>query len=294
MIREVSILPNDNVIDLRNLVRDYYYFKDLQSAIVLKLTAELKISFPEYIPVFSKITTKSALKILESYPLAKDILNAPKDDVVEIIHKTARFGEKYALKKYDCLISAANAALTFGRALSSNAVRIRTYVKIYREYQDHLDEIMSAIKDCVESMKSSDRIIYDRIQLLQSLRGVGFLSAVVLMAEMGSFDLFSSPKKLFAYFGADPGVNDSGKFKGDKVHMSKRGSNLARRILHMIAINNLIVKKGTKAPVNPVIYEYYTLKCQSKKKNVAIGAVMHKICNIIYHHLRHASRQQTI
>ena len=283
---KVSILPNDNVIDLRNLVRDYYYFKDLQSAIVLKLTAELKISFPEYIPVFSKITTKSALKILESYPLAKDILNAPKDDVVEIIHKTARFGEKYALKKYDCLISAANAALTFGRALSSNAVRIRTYVKIYREYQDHLDEIMSAIKDCVESMKSSDRIIYDRIQLLQSLRGVGFLSAVVLMAEMGSFDLFSSPKKLFAYFGADPGVNDSGKFKGDKVHMSKRGSNLARRILHMIAINNLMVKKGTKAPVNPVIYEYYTLKCQSKKKNVAIGAVMHKICNIIYAMLR--------
>jgi hypothetical protein len=68
--------------------------------------------------------------------------------------------------------------------------------------------------------------------------------------------------------------------------MSKRGSNLARRILHMIAINNLIVKKGTKAPVNPVIYEYYTLKCQSKKKNVAIGAVMHKICNIIYAMLR--------
>ena len=68
--------------------------------------------------------------------------------------------------------------------------------------------------------------------------------------------------------------------------MSKRGSNLARRILHMIAINNLMVKKGTKAPVNPVIYEYYTLKCQSKKKNVAIGAVMHKICNIIYAMLR--------
>ena len=56
--------------------------------------------------------------------------------------------------------------------------------------------------------------VYDRICLLQSLRGVGFLSAVVLIAEMGSFDLFPSPKKLYAYFGMDPGVNDSGKFHG--------------------------------------------------------------------------------
>ncbi len=34
---KTSIIPDDEVIDLRNLVRDYYYFKDLQSAVVLKL-----------------------------------------------------------------------------------------------------------------------------------------------------------------------------------------------------------------------------------------------------------------
>lgn len=283
---KVSLLPDDDVIDLRNLVRDYYYFKDLQSAIVLKLTAELKVSFPEYISVFSKITTQSSLKLLESYPLASDILDAPKDDIVDLIHHTARFGEKYAHKKYDCLISAATDAAVFGRALSSNAIRIKTYVKMFNEYQDHLNEIMKALHNCVDEMASSNTIVYDRIELLQSLRGVGFLSSVVLIAEMGSFDLFSSPKKLYAYFGMDPGVNDSGKFKGDRVHMSKRGSSLARRILHMIAINNLKLEKGSKNPVNPVIYEFYASKCKSKKKNVAIGAVMHKICNIIFAMLR--------
>ena len=128
--------------------------------------------------------------------------------------------------------------------------------------------------------------VYDQICLIQSLHGVGFLSAVVLIAEMGSFDLFSSPKKLYAYFGMDPGENDSGKFHGDRVHMSKRGSSLARRILHMAAINNIKVDKQTKAPVNPVIYDYYTRKCASKKKIVAVGAVMHKICNIIFAMLR--------
>ena len=54
---KTSIIPEDSIVDLRNLVRDYYYFKDLQSAVALKLTAELKMSFPAYAKVFSKVTT---------------------------------------------------------------------------------------------------------------------------------------------------------------------------------------------------------------------------------------------
>lgn len=103
---------------------------------------------------------------------------------------------------------------------------------------------------------------------------------------MGDFKLFSSPKKLYAYFGLDPAVKQSGKLNGDKVHMSKRGSRLARRVLHMVALNNVKVDKGSGTPVNPVVYDYYTRKCSGKKKPVAMGAVMHKICNIIFAMLR--------
>ena len=281
---KTSIVPDDSVIDLRNLVRDYYYFKDLQSAVMLKLNAELKVSFPAYLNVFSKVTTQTFLKLLEAYPLAADMLAAPKDELVEIIRQTARFGKKYAISKYDAISAAAKDASVFGRALPSNALRIRLYIKTYREYQAHLDSILEELHKAVDKLKGTP--VYDRILLLQSLRGVGFLSAVVLIAEMGSFDLFSSPKKLYAYFGLDPAVKQSGKFNGDKVHMSKRGSSLARRILHMVALNNLKVDKGTKTPVNPVIHSYYADKCKSKKKNVAVGAVMHKICNIIFAMLR--------
>ena len=281
---KTSIVPDDAVIDLRNLVRDYYYFKDLQSAIVLKLTAELKVSFPAYLKVFSKVTTQTSLKLLETYPLAADMLAAPQDSILEIISSTARFGKKYALTKYDAICAAAKDAAVFGRALPSNALRIKLYVDSYKEYQKHLDSILEELHSAVDKLQGTP--VYDRICLLQTLRGVGFLSAVVLIAEMGSFDRFSSPKKLYAYFGLDPAVKQSGKFNGDKVHMSKRGSSLARRILHMVALNNLKVDKGTKTPVNPVIHNYYTEKCKSKKKNVAVGAVMHKICNIIFAMLR--------
>lgn len=281
---KTSIIPDDDIIDLRNLVRDYYYFKDLQSAIVLKLNAELRVSFPAYLKVFSKITTQTSLKLLYAHPLASDMLKAPKDEIVKTIRSTARFGETYALAKYDSICCAAGDAAVFGRALPSNAIRIRLYIDSYQMYQKHLDSIREELHKAVDKLQGTP--VYDRITLLQSLRGVGFLSAVVLIAEMGSFDLFPSPKKLYAYFGLDPAVKQSGKFNGDKVHMSKRGSSLARRILHMVALNNLKVDKGTKSPVTPVIYEYYIRKCAGKKKNVAVGAVMHKICNIIFAMLR--------
>ena len=281
---KTSIIPDDSVVDLRNLVRDYYYFKDRQSAVALKLTAELKVSFPAYAKVFSKVTIQSSLKLLSSYPLPEDILAASKENIVDIIRSTARFGEAYALRKYEAIIAAAKDAAVFGRALPSNAVRIRLYVDTYQEYQKHLDTLLKALHETVEKLQ--DTLIYDQICLLQSLRGIGFLSAVVLIAEIGDFKLFSSPKKLYAYFGLDPAVKQSGKLNGDKVHMSKRGSSLARRILHMAALNNVKVSKGSGTPVNPVIYDYYTQKCTGKKKPVAMGAVMHKICNIIFAMLR--------
>lgn len=265
-------------------MRDYYYYKDLQSAIVLKLTAELKVAFPQYLTVFSKITTQSSLKLLLAYPSAEEMRHATKEDIIDIIRSTAHFGINYASKKYDAILAAANDAALFGRALPSNAKRIKRYIESFQQYQEVLDDILADLHETVNAM--TDTVVYEQIQLLQSLPGIAFLSSVVLIAEMGAFDLFDSPKKLYAYFGMDPSVRQSGKFTGDKVHMSKRGSALARRILHMIALNNLKLDKGTKVPANPVVYNYYTQKCVGKKKCVAVGAVMHQICNIIFAMLR--------
>lgn len=74
---------------------------------VLKLNAELKVSFPAYLKVFSKITTQSSLKLLDAYPLSADMLAAPKEELISIIRSTARFGLAYALNKYEAICNAA-------------------------------------------------------------------------------------------------------------------------------------------------------------------------------------------
>lgn len=76
----------------------------------------------------------------------------------------------------------------------------------------------------------------DNIELLDAMPGVGFLSAVTLIAEMGDFSMFKSAKAFAAFFGVDPTVKESGKFKGDRIQMSKRGVQLGRRVLFTIAV----------------------------------------------------------
>ena len=67
--------------------------------------------------------------------------------------------------------------------------------------------------------------------------------------------------------------------------MSKRGSPHVRAMLHMAAHNSICSVRG-KPPHNPVLAEYYAKKCLTKPGKVAMGAVMHKLCNIIFAVLR--------
>ena len=64
---------------------------------------------------------------------------------------------------------------------------------------------------------------------------------------IGDFSAFSKPKQLFAYFGLDPAVKQSGKFEGTKVQMSKRGSSIARRVIHTLALQSISISRNGRA-----------------------------------------------
>lgn len=280
---KISLMPSDFALDLRNLSREYYDLMDNRSAYVNKLQGELRMVFPEYLKVFSKITTNTAMTLLEKYTSPDGLLSASKDEIVDSIRLTARFGLTYAHNKYNAIIQAANAAKTFGHSVSSNFKRIRLYIRFIRKYDEEVSSILSDMHTLVDANESTDFV--KQIHLIESFKGAGFLSAVSLMGEIGDFSAFNSPKQLLAYFGLDPAVKQSGKFNGTKVSMSKRGSRIARRVIHTMALISISKNKDGSAK-NPVLRDYYLLKCQSKPKMVALGAIMHKVCNIIFAILR--------
>ena len=90
---------------------------------------------------------------------------------------------------------------------------------------------------------------------------VAFSSIVLFDMLLWSDDF----KRLFAYFGLDPAVKQSGKFEGTKIQMSKRGSAIARRVIHTLTLQSISVSRTGEAK-NPVLRDYYLKKCGAKPK----------------------------
>ena len=280
---KVSLMPSELTLNCRNLCREYYDLIDNRSAYVNKLQGELRIAFPQYLGIFSKITTNTSLTLLDRYTSPNAFIAADKQEIIDTIRSTARFGITYAQSKYNALIQAAHDANEFGCIIDSNIRRIRLYISFIRKYDEEIQGILNAMHELIDTNEDTDFV--KQIHLIETFKGAGFLSAVTLMSEIGDFSAFSKPKQLFAYFGLDPAVKQSGKFEGTKVKMSKRGSSVARRVIHTLTLQSIAISR-TGTAKNPVLRKYYLEKCKSKPKLVAMGAVSHKVCNIIFAMLR--------
>ena len=280
---KVSLMPSELALNFRNLCREYYDLMDNRSAYVNKLHGELRMAFPQYLGIFSKITTDTSLTLLDRYTSPNAFIEADKQEIIDTIRSTARFGITYAESKYHAIIQAAHNANEFGYILDSNIRRIRLYVSFIHKYDKEIKGILDAMHELVDANEDTDFV--KQIHLIETFKGAGFLSAVTLMGEIGDFSAFSKPKQLFAYFGLDPAVKQSGKFEGTKVKMSKRGSSIARRVIHTLTLQSIAISR-TGTAKNPVLREYYLEKCKSKPKLVAMGAVSHKVCNILFAMLR--------
>jgi len=280
---KVSLIPSDLVLNLRSLVREYYHLVDTKTGYVNKLHKDLRLVFPSYCKIFSNLTGKTSILILKKYKTPAGILAAPKDEVISLIALNSRKGLKYAREKYNKLVEAAKLSKSFGHSLECVFDIIQMNIEFIEIFSSKINSVLAKINDF--TIEYEDHKFIEQIHLLDSIKGVGFISAVTLMCEIGDFSAFLKPKQLYAYFGLDPAVKESGKFKGTKVSMSKRGSRLARRVLFTIALSSVrSSKKGV--PNNPVLKDYYDKKKESKPKMVALGAIMHKVSNIIFAVLR--------
>lgn len=220
---------------------------------------------------------------LETYTSPTAFIEADKQEIIGTIKSIALFGLTYAQNKYNAIIQAANEANEFGYIIESNIKRIRLYISFIRKYDEEINSILDAMHDLVNANENTDFV--KQIHLIETFKGAGFLSAISLMGEIGDFSAFSKPKQLFAYFGLDPAVKQSGKFEGTKVQMSKRGSAIARRVIHTLTLQSISTSR-TRTAKTPVLHEYYLKKCEAKPKLVAIDAVSHKVCNMIFAILR--------
>lgn len=268
---------------LKGLCREYYNLVDSRAKYKNKLTADLRVMFPGYHKVFSDITGVTSMIILNKYKTPKAILEAPEYEVMKDISSSRR-PAVWCRKCYKNLVKAAAEALEIGIQSPLLNTKVSCSLSIIKELTVQIDILTEEIRKVLDSEYIS-MSLKKNVKLISSIPGIGFISAVTIISEIGDIKGFVKPKQLVAYLGIDPSVSQSGQFYSDRCKMSKRGTPFGRRALYIVALAS--VRKNTNGTlVNGVLREFYQQKTKSKKKKVALVAVMHKLVNYIFAVLR--------
>lgn len=269
---DAQVPINPDIAELRTLCRHYDAFNNLHVETQLKFQSLLELIFPCYPNVFSNLCGDSSLILLAAFPTPDDVLAATKEEIISFL------SSKYQRKGWEDhvylkLLTAARACLPYKVSQHSNVRVLREYISTLLTQKGQLaclrDQIVAAAKDIP---------VY---HLLNTIPGVGGITAAVILAEIEDASKFHTDHQLTAYAGLDASVFESGKFKAAKNKISKRGSGHLRRALVQAAMAG--VRKTKKGPINPLLNQYYTKKIsEGKPKMVALIATANKLLRIIY------------
>lgn len=280
---KTSIIPDDDVAALKALLREYHTMKKEIFSYICRLKNQLRQSFLQYLPIFSKLNGKASMAVLSRCPSPESVLDAGIDELAEIVEQASGKGAARAREKAATLLAAAQDAMFFGHGNKGICYLIQHYVEMLRLLEKQTAAVLNQINQYL--VERPDSHLSRKVKLLQTIPGAGFLTAVTLVCEIGDFSAFRRPKQLYSYFGLEPAVSQFGNSAGADMEISKRGSPYARRSLYVLALQSVSLRINGE-PKNPVIHSFYQEKCKSKAKMTSLGAVMHKLCNIVFAVLR--------
>lgn len=95
---------------------------------------------------------------------------------------------------------------------------------------DSLEEEEKRLNDEVSALAAAPRWAA-AVEELTSLCGVGVLTALVFLTELGDLRRFANRRQLAAYLGLAPHCHESGDVKDRKGHITRQGSSRVRKLL---------------------------------------------------------------
>jgi transposase len=137
-------------------------------------------------------------------------------------------------------------------------------------YNQQIEKVKTDIKVVIKA----DEKLSKKLQKIETIKGVGLITIVTVIAETGGFYLFNNINQLISYAGLDVIENQSGNHKG-KTRISKKGNSNLRTAVYMPALSAIRFNDKMKA-LNDRIMETH------KYKKQGIVAVMRKLLILIY------------
>ena len=137
-----------------------------------------------------------------------------------------------------------------------------------------LDKQILQIEREIKIFVDQDERLKTKLSYLTSIPGVGFITAVTIVAETGGFECFTNIKQLTSYAGLDIKIRESGAWKG-KSKISKRGNSHIRKCLYMPALT--AAKYATTLQSS-----YERISSKHGSKMVGVVAVQRKLLGLMF------------
>ncbi len=99
------------------------------------------------------------------------------------------------------------------------------YVRAVSEHTERLQRLEAELQTLVQSWRW-----LPVVEAIQALRGVQFIAAVTLIAELGDLTRFANPRQLMSYLGLTPSEHTTGE-RRRQGSLTKTGNSHARRAL---------------------------------------------------------------
>ncbi|MGI8905398.1 MAG: IS110 family transposase [Candidatus Sumerlaeaceae bacterium] len=191
------------------------------------------------------------------------------DEPVEQIYRDLRAVARARLAVLTHIVALRNQLTSLCSDDMSQAVG-RMINKTFQSSIAQLEKQQQKLEQQLEQLVASDERLAADVALLDSVAGVGRLTAITVLGEFGDLRRFRSARQLTAFAGLNPEIKKSGKWIGQS-HLSKRGTTYGRRALYMGATSTI------KSQSQFSRFYHRLVESSHKHKRAALAAVMRKM-----------------
>ena len=186
----------------------------------------------------------------------------PPKPIFRELRQMTRFVEE--IQKVRTMLSNHLAALTHG------AEPVDSVVMHYKKLIADIDKQLQANLKNIKAKIATDKDLQEKVERICTIKGMGYLTVVAIIAETNGFNLITSRKQLASFAGLDVIASQSGN--DDPKHViSKKGNTHIRRALYWPGIS--------ASRFNPQMKGMYGRICKRnpKVKMIGITAIMRKM-----------------
>jgi transposase len=147
--------------------------------------------------------------------------------------------------------------------------------KIQKSSLRQLQKAKDTIEQSIREIVADDTLIARRVNQVQSIQGIGPVTAVALLAYTKGFTSFDNAKQLACYCGVVPFSKSSGISVRYKPKVSPHANKKLKKLLHLCALSAIKNDKEIKA--------YFERKVnEGKNKMSVLNAVRNKLIHRVF------------